>query len=82
MPQTEVVGDVFFAFAALKRKRQINHMIPRELFRLSLRFSFARFIRIVQQDDVAEAKPKTFYDILRYLCRLAVETDGGKPCED
>ena len=53
-------------------------MIPRKLFRLSLRFPFARFIRIVQQDDVAEAEMKTFYDILRYLCCLAVETDGVK----
>ena len=74
----EVVGDVFFAFAVLKGKCQIEQMIPRKLFRLSLRFPFARFIRIVQQDDMAEAEMKTFYDILRYLCRLAVETDGVK----
>ena len=27
---------------------------------------------------MAEAEMKTFYDILRYLCCLAVETDGVK----
>ena len=49
MPQTEVVGDVFLAFDALKGERQIEHMIPRKQLRLPLRFSSARFIRIVHR---------------------------------